>query len=128
MISMNQNTINLNKNISRLLGGGIYITVFCYSVGIILLLLLNNGTTVTPEKSTITGITSFFDSLFGLHAEPFFYLGTITLIFTPIIRVFFSIILFYKNGEKKFILITSIVAAILTISIILGVTFSLNLG
>lgn len=124
---MSEQISDINKNISRLLAVGIYLTVFFYSVGIILLLISNNGT-MMPQKSSITGITSFFQSLFSLHAEPFFYLGTIALIMTPIARVLFSILLFYRTGEKKYILITSIVAVILAVSVILGITFSLRLG
>jgi uncharacterized membrane protein len=95
--------------------------------GILLLLIKNHGT-VLPEKTTFKGISGFFESLFTLHAEPFFYLGTVTLIFTPITRVLFSIYLFYLNGEKKYIFVTSIVAVILLISIVLGLTFSIKLG
>lgn len=124
---MSKQISDINRNISRLLAMGIYLTVFFYTLGIILLLISNNGTMI-PEKGNITGITSFFESLFSLHAEPFFYLGTISLILTPIVRVLFSILLFYKSGEKKYIIITSVVAAILAVSVILGITFSLRLG
>ncbi len=123
---MKQKITDLNKNISRLLGAGIYLTVFFYVFGIILV-IVNNGT-VIHEKSLITDTSSFFNLLLTFKAEPFFFLGTVTLIVTPIARVFYSISLFNKEGDKKFVFISSLVAAVLTISIILGITFSLNLG
>jgi uncharacterized membrane protein len=123
---MKQKITDLNKNISRLLGAGIYLTVFFYVLGIILV-LINNGK-VVHEESLITDTSSFFNLLFTFKAEPFFFLGTVTLIITPIARVFFSIFLFHREGDKKFVFISAIVAAVLTLSIILGVAFSLNLG
>lgn len=77
---------------------------------------------------TNKNIFDFFYNMFLLEPEPYLYAGSLTLIFTPILRVFISIYFFYKNNDKKFFLVTAIVGIILLLSILIGIFFSLKLG
>ncbi|MFZ6033393.1 MAG: DUF1634 domain-containing protein [Melioribacter sp.] len=119
--------MNLNRYISKVLSAGIYMTVFFYLCGIILVVVNGNA----KDFFSVAGIVSlkdFISRLISFDPAPFFYLGTLVLITTPILRVFFSCYYFYKIGDKKFFFITIAVVVILAMSISIGLSFSLNLG
>lgn len=118
---------NLNKNVGRILAVGIYSTIFFYVIGIILLIIKHEDFAVF-NHNTFKNVGDFFQNILKLEPEPFLYLGTITLILTPILRVFISVFFFYKNHDKKFFYITLIVAAILVLSIFMGIFLSIKLG
>ncbi|MCX7797307.1 MAG: DUF1634 domain-containing protein [Melioribacter sp.] len=115
--------IKLNRTVSKILAAGIYTTIFLYGIGI-LLLLINNKPHTFSSKSLEDIIMSFL----SFNTESFLYAGTITLILTPIFRVFVSVIFFLKSGDKKFFYITLLVAIILLLSIFFGIFFSIKLG
>ena len=60
----------------------------------------------------------------GLHAPRgggrWFYVGLLVLIATPVLRVAVSILAFWQEGDRKFVLITSVVLALLLASFLLG--------
>lgn len=117
----------LNKTVSRILSTGIYLTIFFYVAGLLLMLLKYDNFNVVQENK-IHNFIDFIQNILRLEPEPFLYSGTITLIMTPILRVFISVIYFYKNRDIKFFYITLIVSVILIISILMGIFFSLKLG
>ncbi len=119
--------MNLNKYISRVLSTGIYTTVFFYLCGIILVVIKGDANDFF-SVATIVSIKDFLTRLIALEPAPFFYLGTMVLIITPIMRVFFSCYYFYKIKDTKFFFITIVVVLILVLSISIGLLFSLNLG
>ncbi len=119
--------VNLNKTVSSILAAGIYTTIFFYIIGIILLLIKHEDLT-DFNQTTFKNVSDFLKSIFKLEPESFLYAGTVTLILTPILRVFISVLFFYKNHDKKFFYITLMVAVILVISILMGVFLSIKLG
>ena len=78
-----------------------------------------------------TGDTSYSNGVLDLRwmifGDPFFepshiiYLGFITLIATPVIRIVASVALFHKAHDRAFAVITATVLLILVISFLLGV-------
>lgn len=122
----NKQSNGLNRTVSQVLALGIYATIFFYVIGIVLLLIKRNSFSYTQMRS-FKNIFDFFNDIFILEPEPFLYIGTLTLIFTPILRVFISIYFFYKNNDKKFFFVTAAVGLILLLSIFMGVFFSLKL-
>lgn len=124
---MNTSIDPVNKIIAKILVIGIYVTIFFYCFGI-LLLFLNGKDFSSPHKDVFDSFESFLENLFSLKPEPFFYLGTIALIFTPFARVFYSIVIFYKRREKRFVFISSMVTIILIITIITGLIYTFELG
>lgn len=114
----------LNKIVSKILAAGIYSTIFFYIIGVIILLFKHNEVHSYSFKN-------FYDILIGLlnlDAISFLYTGTITLILTPILRVFISVFFFFYNKDKKFFYITLLVSVILLLSIFAGILFSIKLG
>jgi len=117
----------INKTISKILVFGIYLTVLFYCLGI-LFLFLNGKDFSSQHRDVFDSLNSFFVAFINFEPEPFFYLGTITLIFTPFARVIYSIIIFYRKNEIKFFVFSSIVAIILLITIAAGFIFSFKIG
>jgi uncharacterized membrane protein len=56
----------------------------------------------------------------ALRARSIIQLGILLLIATPVLRVIFSLVGFALEGDRKYVVITSIVLAILLYSLISG--------
>ncbi|MGK9476639.1 DUF1634 domain-containing protein [Melioribacter sp. OK-6-Me] len=119
--------MNLKKYISGVLSIGIYTTVFFYLCGIIIVVIKGDAKDFF-SVANIVSLKDFFTRFFALDPAPFFYLGTLVLILTPIMRVLFSCYYFYKIKDTKFFFITIAVVLILVLSVSIGLFFSLNLG
>lgn len=119
--------LDINRTISEILLIGIRATTAFYLIGIILL-LISGENALDRHNFGFSGFGEFFNQLVAFKAKPFFLLGTISLIFTPILRVFLSLYFFYKQKEKNYVIVTFIVASVISISILFGVIFSLKLG
>ena len=124
--SKNNSLDLINKIILRVLAIGIVSTFAFYIIGLIL--LFTNSKMDDLNSFTFTSVKDFYISIIQLRAKPFLFLGTLSLILTPISRVFLSIFLFRKEKERSFFLITTIVALIIVTSIIMGFVFALKLG
>ena len=124
---MNIKEIDINHTISKILLIGIRATTVFYLIGLILL-FISGENSLQMHNFNFVSISKFFSELIHLNIRPFFLLGTVSLIITPIIRVFLSLLFFYRKKEKNFVIVTFIVASIISISILLGVVFSLKLG
>jgi len=63
-------------------------------------------------------------SFIDLLQQPltYIYLGILTLMFTPVVRVLLTIILFAHEGDRRYVLISSIVLVVVIASIVLSVT------
>jgi uncharacterized membrane protein len=118
---------DINHTISRILLIGIRATTVFYLAGVILL-IISGENALQLHNFGFPGITEFFNELAKFKPKPFFLLGTVSLIMTPILRVFLSLYFFYKQKEKNYVVVTFIVASVISISILLGVIFSLKLG
>ena len=67
-------------------------------------------------------VTEIFRGAWSLHARSLMQLGVLFLIATPICRVAFSLIGFALERDGTYVLITSLVLAILLYSLIAGVS------
>lgn len=112
--------------IARILAIGIYMSSAFFITGLLLLFIRHEQ--VENTHFYFDSIRDFLEGFIKLDAKPFLYTGTAALILTPISRVVLSIIQFWKFKERKFALITLIVAIIIVISISMGFIFSLKLG
>ena len=127
MLFLNKNIEVLNKLISRVLVVGIWSTSIFYVIGLILL-FMGREPQMELNHPLQFQVGNFWSSLFALQAKPFLILGTGALILTPVIRVFLTIILMLKQKDTKFAIVTSLVAFIIIISILVGEIFSLKIG
>lgn len=66
---------------------------------------------------TITGIVS---ETLSLSSRGIMQLGVLLLLATPVLRVLFSVIIFIKEKDRLYILVTSVVLVVLIYSIFFG--------
>ncbi|HUI30048.1 MAG TPA: DUF1634 domain-containing protein [Candidatus Acidoferrales bacterium] len=117
----------INRIVMFILSTGMYATVAFYLIG--LFLLFTKGDPV-PEisKQYFNSFGSFVSGIYSFNPRPFFYLGTISLILTPVSRVLISIFAFWKENDRKFVYVTAMVFLIILASIVVGSIFKINVG
>jgi uncharacterized membrane protein len=115
--------------ISNLLRTGVLISFLLVVVGTLLSFVHHPGyTTSTAELQRLTRPGAAFPHRFpevaqGLRAgrgQAVIAVGLLVLIATPVLRVAVSILAFWQEGDRKFVLITSVVLALLLASFFLG--------
>ncbi len=117
----------INRVVSVILATGMYTTTALYLIGLVL--MFTEGKEVPSlSEQYFHSFGSFFSSLLSLHARAFLYLGTVTLILTPVSRVFISVIAFWKEKDFKYVGVTAIVFLVIMISVVVGSVFKLNVG
>jgi uncharacterized membrane protein len=115
----------ISRVVSSILSTGIYTTSAFYLTGIILFFI--QGAAIPDlHNQCFHTLHSFLKSILGLDPGPFFYLGTVSLILTPISRVGASIVSFMYERDRKFALVTAIVAIIIATSVTIGLVFHIK--
>ena len=115
------NHVMLKKISSRVLLIGIYSSTFFCCLGAILF-LYKEGFNKTNWSQFDTSLTPFrsLKEAFGLIKtfDPIgiIELGLIILVLTPLLRVFFSIFIYYKQKDRLYTMISSLVFLILMIT------------
>jgi uncharacterized membrane protein len=111
---------DINAVIGWILQGGVLISAGVICTGLALWF-------VHPEPLSNQQILTFphtlsevKDGLLTLHPQAFITLGLLLLIATPVIRVTASIFAFAKEDDRRYVVITTVVLAILLISFLLG--------
>lgn len=115
---MNKDVEKTELTIARFLMVCVLVSAAVILFGLALYLITGSGgfeNNVYP-----TNLPSIFSGVLALKPFAVMLMGLFILILTPILRVGVSIIVFIKEKDVAFILITSGVFIILTISLILG--------
>jgi len=105
----------VERMVRRVLLVGIALSVTLMAVGLILGALGGDGL-----PSGVVPLTGMPSRLAELDAAAFLSLGLIVLIATPFVRVGGSIIAFASEGERRYVLITAVVLAVMCVSVVLG--------
>ena len=113
-------SFDMNKVIGWILQGGVLTSAAVICVG--LLLLFRHPEQLSGQQFLVFPHTlgQIKDGLLAFHPQAFVALGLILLIATPVIRVAASIIAFALEHDRRYVVITSIVLAILLISFLSG--------
>ncbi|GBC75175.1 hypothetical protein HRbin06_00489 [archaeon HR06] len=90
-----------------------------YGAGFDIAKLLYYDESKIPHRFYPTNLQTILNGLLSLKPFAIIDFGLIVLIATPILRVGMSIILFGIEGDKKYIIITSLVFTILILSILI---------
>ncbi len=117
----------INRVVAFILATGMYTTIGFYLVGLILLFIKGDSVPQVAQQY-FHSFGDFFSSLFTLDPRAFLYLGTVSLILTPVSRVFISIFAFWKEKDFKFVGITAIVFLVIVASVLVGSVFKINVG
>ena len=117
----------INKTVSVVLASGMFATVGFYLAGLCMLFVRRDPVPSVPSQY-FHSIAALLSSLGALSPRPFLYFGTVSLIMTPVMRVFVSIIAFWKEKDKKYVIVTVIVMIVVIASAVVGTIFKVNVG
>ena len=117
--------VDLNRSVGNLLRLGVILAVITSLVRFIKLFL--EGFKM-PKKYSMLDLghtseqvwTLFWDSLIQGKGMAIIQLGILMLIFTPLMRIIFALIGYLKEKDYVYVIISSIVLAIMTISFFAG--------
>ncbi|SDI71713.1 DUF1634 domain-containing protein [Chryseobacterium taeanense] len=117
--------IDLNRSVGNLLRLGVILSVITSLIGFIK--LFTEGFKM-PKKYTSLNMGSssekiwgqFWDSLCKGEGMAIIQLGILLLIFTPLMRIIFALIGYSKEKDYVYVVISSIVLAIMAVSFFTG--------
>jgi uncharacterized membrane protein len=117
--------IDLNRSVGNLLRLGVILSVITSLIGFIK--LFTEGFKM-PKKYTSLNMGSssekiwgqFWDSLCKGEGMAIIQLGILLLIFTPLMRIIFALIGYLKEKDYVYVVISSIVLAIMAVSFFTG--------
>lgn len=119
--------LHVNKIVTLTLTTGMYVTIGIYLIGVLLSFIkLNTVPAISNQYFGSAG--TFFAGLFHLDPRAFLFLGTVTLIFTPVACVLFSAFFFWKSRDFRYAGVTSIVFLVIMISMVVGSIFKVKVG
>lgn len=111
---------DMNVVIGWILQGGVLISSAVICIGLVLLFMHPaqlSGQNALTFPHTLDQIK---DGFLELQPQAFIAGGLLLLIATPVIRVAISILAFAKEHDRRYVVITTVVLAILLISFLLG--------
>lgn len=117
--------VDLNRSVGNLLRLGVVLSVITSLAGFVK--LFSEGFKMPKKYSSLEMGTSsekvwghFWDSLCKGEGMAIIQLGILLLIFTPLMRIVFALIGYLKEKDYVYVVISSIVLAIMAISFLTG--------
>jgi uncharacterized protein len=107
------------KLIGWVLQGGVILSASIILLGLLMLPLRSGGLSVSRLLSFPHTLGQVWAGLLVLQPQAIIALGILLLIATPILRVAVSIVAFALEGDRRFVVITALVLAILLLSNVL---------
>ena len=105
----------IERMVSRVLTVGIAVSISLMAVGLALSVFDQEGL-----PSHVVPLADLPSLLGKLDPAAYLSLGLIVLIATPFVRVFGSVIAFALERDRRYVLVTSIVLAVMCLSVVLG--------
>ena len=117
----------VQQAIGNLLRVGVVIAAIVTAIGGALLLAQHGGDPVAlrtfhGEPAALESFAGILRGAMALHGDAIAQLGLLLLIATPVARVAFTLVAFVLQRDRTYILITSIVLALLLYALIFGKT------
>ena len=105
----------IERMVSRVLVVGITISVALMAVGLVLSVWDAEGL-----PSHVVPLVDLPGALRSLDPAAYLSLGIIVLIATPFVRVAGSIVAFAREHDRRYVVITAVVLAVMCLSVVLG--------
>ena len=105
----------IERMVSRILRIGIAISVTLMVIGLVLGFFDRQG---MPKH--VVPLADLPSLLRSFDPAAYLSLGLIVLIATPFVRVLGSIIAFAREGDRRYVIITAVVLAVMCLSVLLG--------
>jgi len=116
------------SSIGWILQGGVMLSAAIILLGLVLLPLRPGGFSPQRMLAFPETLSQVGEGLLTLHPQAVITLGLLLLIATPIVRVAASILIFAFERDRRYVVITLIVLAILLLSLFLGGKSPTNAG
>ena len=115
----------IQQAIGRLLQVGVLAAAAVTVLGGVLLLVQHGGDpiahqTFQGEPAALESIVGIFRGALAFNGEAIAQLGLLLLIATPVARVAFTLVAFALQRDRKYVVITSIVLALLVYALAFG--------
>lgn len=112
---------NVYEDVYRLLIAGMVVSTIFFIIGLVLALIHPRYFPLTTDwvRQQYNWSAIRYGFLSG-DPTTYFLIATVFLILTPVIRVIVSIYAFTVDGDRKYMAVTSIVLAIMVLTVILG--------
>jgi uncharacterized membrane protein len=107
--------VPIERMVSRILMIGIAISVTLMVIGLVLGVFDKQG---MPKH--VVPLADLPSLLRSFDPAAYLSLGLIVLIATPFVRVLGSIVAFAREGDRRYVLITAVVLAVMCLSVVLG--------
>lgn len=104
--------------IGKIMRIGVIIAVCVMLLGLVM--FFATGQSGYPGTTFPTSFTAIWQGLLAFKAYAYMMAGIYLLILTPVLRVVISIYAFYKEHDYLYVKITSLVLAILILSVFIG--------
>jgi uncharacterized membrane protein len=113
--------------VGRLLQLGVLIAAVVVLVGGVLLLVQHGGTSIAysvfhGEPDELRSIAGIIRGVRATRSESIVQLGLLLLIATPIARVAFTLVAFILQRDRTYVIITTVVLALLLYGLVFGKT------
>lgn len=116
---------DIETKISIIMRVGVFASVLFMVLGFVLLLVNYEDNFAGIENISFQAI---FDGIIAFNPYSIMLLGIFVLLLTPVIRVISTIVLFIKEHNKLYALITIVVLAILILSFLIGILTADNIS
>ena len=107
--------VPIERMVSRILRIGIAISVTLMVIGLVLGFFNSQG---MPKH--VVPLADLPSLLRAFDPAAYLSLGLIVLIATPFVRVLGSVVAFAREGDRRYVLITAVVLAVMCLSVVLG--------
>jgi uncharacterized membrane protein len=105
----------IERMVRRVLGVGIALAVALMAAGLVLSVAAAEGL-----PSHVVPLADLPAALWDLDPAAYLSLGLIVLIATPFVRVAGSIVAFAREHDRRYVVITAVVLAVMCTSVVLG--------
>ena len=105
----------IERTVNRVLAAGIAITVALLAAGLVLSVAAGE-----PLPSRIVAPADLPALLLDLDPAAYLSLGLLVLIATPFVRVAGSVVAFARERDRRYVLVTAAVLAVMCVSVLLG--------
>jgi uncharacterized membrane protein len=105
----------IERMVSRVLGIGVAAAVVLMLTGLVLGLLDGDGI-----PTHVVALGDLLPGLRGLDPAAYLSLGLLVLVATPFVRVAGSIVTFALERDRRYVLVTAVVLAVMCLGVVLG--------
>ncbi len=121
----NHETVKMEILIGRLLIVGVVVSSCIVLIGGILFMLKAGGSQPNyslfkGEPLALTSVGGIFHEVLSFSSRGIMQLGILLLLATPIMRVLLSVLIFIRERDKLYVVVTTIVLAVLIYSVFFG--------